>query len=129
MNLMASISVGVGHELHHNPVHRWTVCVDFDGVLCDSAGPYHRNHFGPPIKQGMQLLRLLQARGWTVVILTARKETDSVEKYLSAQGFPNLLVTNEKVPAQAYIDDRAVHAHEGYKALDLIRELERRPRK
>lgn len=109
---------------HHN-----TVCVDFDGVICASDGPYTKDHFGPPIRSGIMLLRMLQRKGYDVVILTARKETDSVAVYLAHLGFPNMIVTNHKIPALAYVDDRAVHAHEGASALSMLREIEKRPKR
>lgn len=116
-----------GHELVQEPHHWRTVCVDFDGVLNDSSGPFQRGYIGPPIPEGIALLRKLIERGWTVVILTARKEIDIVAGWLKEQGFPGLLVTNHKVPAQAYVDDRGVHWGPDATAEDIITEIESRP--
>lgn len=116
-----------GHELVQDPHHWRTVCVDFDGVLNDSSGPFKHGHFGPPIPEGMKLLKILIERGWTVVILTARKETDAVAGWLGSQGTPGLLVTNHKVPAQAYVDDRGVHWHQDQTAEEAMKEIESRP--
>ena len=92
----------------HPDTHYATVLIDFDGVLSESSGPYERNHFGPPSKEGLKLLRLCLQHKYSVVIFTARKETDSVAKWLDEHGFPNMLVTNHKIPASAYVDDRAI---------------------
>jgi hypothetical protein len=130
MKLQSAITLhaaAVGHELVHEPSHWRTVCVDFDGVLNASDGPYAKNHFGAPIAEGLRLLRMLIVKGWNVVILTARKETDSVAGWLKEQGFPGLLVTNHKIPAQAYVDDRGVHWHEDQTAEAALQEIEGRP--
>jgi hypothetical protein len=96
------------NSISHPDSEDTTVCVDFDGVLCESSGPYNRGHFGPPITEGLKLLRLCLEHNYTVVILTARKETDLVAGWLRKQGFPHMFVTNTKVPASAYLDDRAI---------------------
>lgn len=114
-------------ELLNAPNHWKTICMDFDGVLCESKGPYSRDHFGPPIKEGIRLLSILKKQGYNVVILTARKETDSVAGWLKRQGFPNLLVTNHKVPAVAYIDDRALSWDDDSKAEDILKAIPKLP--
>lgn len=127
MNLTSTIQLQAKHDSVHSP-QRWrTVCVDFDGVLNNSSGPYHQNHFGAPLVEGLRLLRLLLEDGYNVVILTARKETDSVALWLKDHGFPGMFVTNTKVPAQAYVDDRGVHWHEGQTAEVAMSEIEKRP--
>lgn len=99
-----------------------TVLVDFDGVLSESSGPYVKDHFGPPIEEGLKLLRLCLQHGYSVVIFTARKETDMVAKWLDEHGFPNMMVTNHKIPASAYVDDRAIPWHSKHsKAEDVFK--------
>lgn len=82
-----------------------TVGVDFDGVLHNYVGS---DKFGTPIPQGLRLLRALLNRGYEVVIVTARPDVQAAQQWLQKQGFGDLWVTNQKVPACAYIDDRAV---------------------
>ena len=102
------------------------VCIDFDGVLNESEGPYQGgNHCGKPIRQGMNLLRMIIAHGYQPVILTARKGTDSVAEWLGTHGFSGLMVTNHKVPAIAYIDDRAIH-FDGSSALSIFKKVVQR---
>ena len=98
-----------GTPLVHETAYRRTVAVDFDGLLCDSIGPYMRGHFGKPNEEGLKFLRQLLVEKYNPVILTARRETDLVASWLKRHGFPNLLVTNHKVPAILYADDHAFH--------------------
>lgn len=108
MNLIETISFQKDLGVTHPDAMFKTVLIDFDGVLSETSGPYVRAHFGPPIEEGLKLLRLCLQNGFSVAIFTARKETDLVAKWLNEQGFPNMMVTNHKIPASAYIDDRAI---------------------
>lgn len=108
-----------------NDNEKWkTVLVDFDGVLSESSGPYARDHFGPPMKEGFKLVQALLDRGFQVIVFTARKETDSVAVWLKDHGFPHMLVTNHKVAAIAYVDDRALPWGDDSKAEDLLPYIE-----
>jgi len=128
MNLSHTITIFAATELRrpllHEPDRQKTVCVDFDGVLSESVGPYTKDHFGPPIPEGFKLLRALLDRGYHVVILTARKETDMVALWLSNHGFSNMFVTNQKIPAVAYIDDRAISFADDSDAEDILKCVE-----
>lgn len=86
-----------------------TVCVDFDGVLAQYDG-WHDDPtwIGDPIPGGAAFTRMLMDKGYRVVVLTARELLTPVEEWLYSHGFPAMEVTNRKVPAQAYIDDRSV---------------------
>lgn len=109
------------------PTARGRICVDFDLTLV---------HWGPldeipePLPHAVDAIRRLLAAGYEVVILTSRlsptwwrehchgTDTDPerfgdhqafvVERALERMGLPALRVTSEKVPALAYIDDRAI---------------------
>jgi hypothetical protein len=106
------------------------VCFDFDGVLSESKGPYTRGHFGPPVREGINLLKLALAHGFRPVVLTARKETDLVQLWLAQLGFQNIMVVNHKVPALAYIDDRALHFDtDSATAMDIFKKLLKRIKK
>jgi hypothetical protein len=108
MNLIETIHFTKEHSLTHPDSEDATVLIDFDGVLSESSGPYERGHFGPPIPEGIKLLRLCLQHNYNVVIFTARKETDLVANWLRDQGFPHMYVTNHKIPASSYVDDRAI---------------------
>ena len=114
-------------ELDDHQNRQDIVAIDFDGVLSQSKGPYSLGHFGPPIKKGLQLLRMVMRHGYRPVIFTARRETDLVANWLARLGFPGLMVTNHKVPAAAYIDDRAFSFDaEDSSVLDLFRKIEKK---
>ena len=108
MNLIETIRFNTEHAVSHPDSEDTTVCIDFDGVLSDSDGPYEWGHFGPANPEGLKLLKRCQEEGYNVIILTARKETDLVSNWLRDHGFPRMFVTNTKVPASSYVDDRAI---------------------
>jgi hypothetical protein len=129
MNLSNTMAIFAATEEMRRPLsneaeRQKTVCLDFDGVLSASDGPYARGHFGPPVPQGFKLLRGLLDNGYQVVILTARKETDLVTLWLSNHGFPGMVVTNHKIPAIAYIDDRAISWADDSDADDVLKYVE-----
>jgi hypothetical protein len=108
MNLIETMRFAKDMGPSHPDSEHSTVMIDFDGVLSESSGPYLRGHFGPPLPEGLKLLRLCLQHKYNVVIFTARKETDLVANWLREQGFPHMYVTNHKIPASSYIDDRAI---------------------
>lgn len=90
-----------------------TVALDFDG-------PVHSYRSGwtgfaatdPPTPGALTFVRTLLGAGARVVIHTSRADcaagVKGVREFLGLHGFPELEVTYEKVPAAAYVDDRAV---------------------
>jgi hypothetical protein len=108
MNLIETIRAMKERSITHPDSEDATVLLDFDGVLSESSGPFQRGHFGPPVPEGLKLLRLCLQHKYKVVIFTARKETDLVANWLRDQGFPHMYVTNHKIPASSYVDDRAI---------------------
>lgn len=98
-------------------VKRYTLCVDFDGVLHDFDGRWkgHSSILGEPVKGALEWLACVTV-DYDVVILTTRGATvlgqEAVKRWLERYGFPEeslgeLVVTDEKPPALLYIDDRA----------------------
>ena len=83
------------------------VCVDFDGVLNNYRG-YDGDNLGTPREGAKEFLETL-SKEYTVVILTARR-FDKVMHWLKSYGLHEYVfdVTNTKVPALAYIDDRGI---------------------
>jgi hypothetical protein len=94
------------------PANTKTIAVDFDGVLNDYKG-YEPDKIPPPAKGAHKFLGDLRKRGYGVVIHTARDAKD-VTGWLRRYGMHKAVdkVTNTKVPAHAYIDDRAI-LHKG----------------
>lgn len=107
---------------------RRVVCVDFDLTL---VGWGDLDVIPEPLPGAVEAVRSLQAAGYEVVIFTSRlsptwwaahvgtgetrdiedfgwRQGDIVRQSLDAMGLPGLRVTAEKIPALAYIDDRAV---------------------
>ena len=85
-----------------------TVCVDLDSVLLYHGSDWVSYRLGHPLHLGRMLTQLLAAKGFRVVVLTAR--TDGHRKifhHLRSCGFAVDQVTNTKPPAIAYFDDRA----------------------
>ena len=94
---------------------RYTVAVDFDGVLHSYTSPWVDAHTipDPPVEGALAWL-MTMARDFDVVIFTTRGKTsagrDAVFRWLDAHGFDTALisaVTADKPPALIYLDDRA----------------------
>lgn len=94
-------------RIEANHVHQdTTVQVDFDGTLIDNNGSHDMT--GEPIASGVELVKKLHALGYRVIILTANPAPDVVGQWLVRHGVPFTAVTSQKMPAVAYVDDRAV---------------------
>lgn len=91
-----------------------TICVDFDGVLNEYNG-YEEGGLGEPLSGSQDFIKELR-RKYKVVILTSRPK-EQVINWLSNNGFPSMKVTNRKVPAVAYIDDRAIRFNGNYQTI------------
>lgn len=89
-----------------------TICVDFDGVLNEYDG-YEEGDLGEPLTGSKEFIKELRKK-YKVVILTIRPK-EQVSRWLNNNGFPSMKVTNRKVPAVAYIDDRAIQFKGNYK--------------
>jgi len=87
-----------------------TIAMDFDGVLAEWNKGDNINKIGKPLAPGIKLARRIQAKGFRLVILTARPKPmwGAIESWLKKYGVHPLQVTNVKPPAEAYIDDRAI---------------------
>lgn len=89
-----------------------TICVDFDGVLNEYDG-YEEGDLGEPLTGSKEFIKELRKK-YEVVILTSRQKEQVID-WLNNNGFPSMKVTNRKVPAVAYIDDRAIQFNGNYK--------------
>lgn len=89
------------------------IAVDFDGVLHSyTSGWTGWVPVDPPEPGAREFIDWMLAQGLEVVVTSARAHSEegaeAIRSWLAAYGFPELRVTNEKVRAAAYIDDRAV---------------------
>lgn len=98
------------------PLHQPHIVLDFDGVLHSYTsgwcGPVPTD---PPTPGAVDFVRWLLSAGVRVTIVTTRAATpegfDGVRAWLVAHQFPEaarLLVTDQKVPAHLYLDDRGL---------------------
>jgi hypothetical protein len=96
------------------PEPRQTLCIDFDGVIY----PYSHGWADgviteSPVPGAIEALWSLREAGYAIVIHTTRcrepGQAGHIRAWLEDHGAPVIWkVTAEKVPALAYIDDRAV---------------------
>ena len=89
------------------------ILVDFDRVIHKySKGWNGGDIYDGPVKGAIEAIKLLQFDGFEVVVFTslsALGEARNIEvrKWLKKHGV-EIQVTNTKLPAMAYIDDRAI---------------------
>ena len=85
------------------------ICVDLNGVLDTYSGWQGEVTWHPPRDGAREFLAALCERGHEVVILSTR-DPDAAREWLvrhDLDGFVSA-VTDRKLPALAYVDDRAV---------------------
>jgi hypothetical protein len=96
------------------PLAQRTLCIDFDGVLHTYSRGWHDGTlYDPPIPGAIAALWALREAGYVLVVHTTRcadpSQTQLIRDWLERYGAPVIWkVTHEKLPALAYIDDRAV---------------------
>jgi hypothetical protein len=105
------------------PVAEKVICVDFDGTLFEWGDLEQKTQ---PFIGAVQVMRDLRKAGWEIVIFTSRlsptwweaegmdfkgaliTQTAFVSARLENFGIPFDRITAEKVPAEYYIDDKAI---------------------
>jgi hypothetical protein len=91
-----------------------TIAVDFDGVIADYDGWKGFGVLGPPRRDVVEALRLLDAEGWKIIIHTTRGEAE-ISAYLLQHAIPHQEINRNsdyrtkgvKPVADVYWDDRA----------------------
>lgn len=98
-----------------------TICVDLNGVLDQYGGWQGLTSVGYPPAQGARtFLEKLHALGYRIVILSA---WTGARAWIQRNGFGDLVdeVTDRKVPAIAYVDNRAMRFDGDFdKVVDVI---------
>jgi hypothetical protein len=89
------------------------IAVDFDGVLHSYVSGWTGHLPRDPAERGaLEFIQWLAACGAEIVVMSARAGAEggkeAIRDWLREQGFPELTVTDHKVIAAAYVDDRAV---------------------
>lgn len=84
------------------------ICIDWNGVL-DTYQGYQNGRIYPLRDGAKAFLTVLVEKGYRIVILTAAN-VDVVHQWTIDVGINHLIseITNIKVPAILYIDDRAI---------------------
>lgn len=101
------------------------VCVDFDGTLYPFAEIFEGI---PPFDGAAEAVRSLKESGYRIVIYTSRlsrawlaseshnaiDHIDYIRMVLDRDAIPYDDITGEKIPAEYYIDDRAIEFKENW---------------
>lgn len=123
---------------------RKCVAVDFDGVLHKYSRGWQGGQVYDPVD--FMVIRRIQEEGYAAAVMTTRDvnqvaevmegwfdiviDTNCTYKFWNGgESGLDVLITNRKIAAVAYIDDRAVHYRfddDWATAIDSIRELEKR---
>ncbi|MAF34524.1 hypothetical protein CMO91_01635 [Candidatus Woesearchaeota archaeon] len=83
--------------------------LDFDGVLAEYHGYKGRGVFGKPMPGVKQFLERIKKAGIGFVVITTRKESKLVKEWFVKNDLPlPSKITNQKVSASAYVDDRGI---------------------
>lgn len=98
------------------------ICLDFDGVLATYRGYAGRGKFGRPMPGVKSFLEKLDKAGISFIVLTTRTETKLIRHWFERFKLPlPAKITNKKVSATAYVDDRAIHFDGSFE--QLLKEL------
>lgn len=109
-----------GMKMGHAPIADKKVCVDFDGTLFPWGPLFNEN--APPEPGAVEAMKAFADAGWHIVIFTSRmnrqwlqdsgESRDEHYRYirdlLRKNNIPFDRILGEKIPAQAYIDDKAI---------------------
>lgn len=94
--------------MRHSAPRKPKLLVDFDGVLhAYRRGWADGTAYDPPMPGAWDAVQALLEHGYDLVVFSTRPAAQ-IEPWLERYGFPPLRVTDQKEPAVALIDDRAV---------------------
>lgn len=102
----------------HPPIAEGVILIDFDGTIAPFGYLFS---FPEPLPGAIESLRAYQEAGLRIVIFTSRlspiwlesvgqtphQHLDYINEYLGRYGIEPYAITAQKVPAMAYIDDKA----------------------
>lgn len=99
------------------------VCIDFDAVIAEYDGWKGPDHLGQPAVGVRMFLRSVWQLGFRVIVFSTRNP-NSIAQWLLDHDLAVLVseITDKKVPAVAYIDDRGIcHRGDFNETLDQLR--------
>jgi adenylylsulfate kinase len=97
-------------KYEYSPNRRRKVCIDFDGVLAQYDGWRGKNHHGKPMPGVKKFLKRLGEAEIDFIVFTTRESKKKVINWFKKYNLPLPLdVTNKKIVAAAYVDDRAIY--------------------
>jgi len=98
-----------------------TLAIDFDGVIHKYSKHWHDGSvYDEPMEGAIDALKKLSEQ-YEVVIMTTRKDKDAIRNWLKKHNFDKeLKITNEKIQAQVYIDDRGLRFTDWKDILNLF---------
>lgn len=98
------------------------ILVDIDGVIHQySKGWHNGTAYDVPMPGARAALVDMELKGYEVIIFSTRDKTQ-IKEWLAANDFKAYQVTNEKLPCQAFIDDRAIRFIDWSSALTELHE-------
>lgn len=123
----------------HPPVASKLAAVDFDGTI----KPWEGGLFGdvPPLPGAAEAVRKLKDAGYTIFIFTSRlstfwhnsegwrtevateRQVQYIKEYCEKYDIPADFVTAEKIPAEVYLDDKALGVSKSRPLLRRVKEF------
>lgn len=105
-------------------IKKKTIAIDFDGVIHRYSKRWQgmANAYDPPMEGAIEAIKRLKAEGYHLIIFSSR-DTNVIRKWLVKYDLDTYFedVTNTKIPAKVYIDDRAYRFESWEKTMeDLV---------
>lgn len=90
-----------------------TLAIDFDGVIHKYSKKWHDGTiYDEPVEGVKEALGKLKKAGYRVIIFTARLDRAAIQYWMIENGMEKGAywdeITNMKIPARVYIDDRGL---------------------
>lgn len=115
-----------------SPDKRFTVAVDFDGVIVSYDGWKGEGVFGSPMPGVQVAMKILRSLGALIIIFTTRSEVDAIAEYCQGNGIEYDFINRNpyqpaglsgKIMADVYLDDRALRFDNWNDALNDVTSL------
>ena len=116
---MCENSVLQNKMIFSKPTKDWkrTICIDFDGVIAEYNGWKGPDFFGTPKEGAKKFLVKAKSIGFKIVVFTIRPKERIFEWFKEHHLHLPDDITNTKIPAVVYIDDRGLKFHGNFDSL------------